>query len=145
MAHSPERATRSINRGQQLVLRALGQQLRMPPTYSPRRQRIRRQTADRVPEQSAVADGAGRQPGDVQCRAQNHVHADSGQLQIEALQAGGGSAQSGLTVRTLAEPPRLAERQPHLGADQAHVALQVAHHHSVEAQAFALQPAQVIH
>ena len=107
-------------------------------------ERVRGHRRLHVPEERAAAVRPRRQPRAVELLAELGVDAEGGLVQVEALQASRRGRQRRPAVGPLADPPRLPERHADLGADDAHVPLQVPQLHRVERQALAFQPAQVI-
>ena len=97
-----------------------------------------------MPEEAATAVRPRRQPGQIQCLAELSVDPQRGLMQVETLQASGRTRQCRMPVWPFVEPPRLAQRPPHLGTDETHIAFQIPQRHRVEAQALPFQPAQVI-
>ncbi len=108
----------------------------MPATSPPRSKGVGRHASDRMPEERPPAVGSGRQARLVQRLAERTVDAQRCLLPVEALQARRCRGQRGGAVGPLADPPRLPERLADLGAEQAHIALEVTQRHRGQRQAF---------
>jgi hypothetical protein len=116
----------------------------MPPSRTLWRKWIRRQRRCCVAQEGAAAIQPRRQPRLAQALAELGIDPQRGLVQVETFQAGRRNRQCRTTTRALTDSPRLAQRHPYLGAENAHVAFQIPQLHTIEGQALALQPPQVI-
>jgi hypothetical protein len=90
------------------------------------------------PRKAAAPIQPRRQPSLAQALAELGVDPKGGLVQIETLQAGRRNRQCRTPIRALTHPPRLAQRHPHLGTENAHVAFQIPQPNRAESQAVAL-------
>jgi hypothetical protein len=97
-----------------------------------------------VAQEAAAAIQPRRQPSLAEALAEFGVDPKRGLVQVETFQARRRNRQCRRPIRALTDPPRRAQRHPHLGTEHAHVAFQIPQPNRVESQAFALHPPQVI-